>query len=412
VFFYWYTPILTFSERRRTFRVEKKKEGWMMTTYIYADKFFLKNGTEGPGYLAIEEGRFGSYMKAVPEGAEVKDFSGKWIAPGLVDTHIHGFQNHDVMDNDPEGLKVMSEGLLSCGVTSYLATTLTSSRELLTQVAQTIGDHYKEMPGAKIQGIYFEGPFFTEKYKGAQNPGYFSDPSLEVFNEWQEASGGLIKKIALAPERQGVSEFVREVTKQGVVVALGHSDATYEQAKEAVEAGASVFVHAFNGMRGLHHREPGMVGAAMNLRDVYAELIADGHHVHPKAIDVLMKTRGHDHVALITDCMMAGGMPDGAYMLGEFPVTVAEGTARLESGSLAGSILKLKEGIKHVVDWGLATPEQAILMATWVPAVSCNIEDKCGAISYGRDADFIVLNKEMELEATYLDGQLRYDATK
>ncbi|WEG73875.1 N-acetylglucosamine-6-phosphate deacetylase [Vagococcus intermedius] len=381
-----------------------------MTKYIKADKFFLKSGMVGPGYLAVDGGVFGEFSKEISEGQEIIDYTGKWIAPGLVDTHIHGYMNHDVMDNDAEGIKVMSEGLLSCGVTSFLPTTLTSSRELLTKVAKTIGDSYQEVKGAKIQGIYFEGPFFTEKYKGAQNPGYFSDPSIEVFNEWQEASGGLIKKIALAPEREGVSEFVKEVTSQGVVVALGHSDATLEEAQKAVEAGASVFVHAFNGMRGLHHREPGMVGATMTLHDVYAELICDGHHVHHKAMDVLIKTKGHDHIALITDCMMAGGMPDGDYMLGEFPVTVAGGTARMESGNLAGSILKLKEALKNVVDWGMATPEQAVMMASLIPAVSCNIDDKCGVIASGRDADFIVLSNKLELEATYLDGIKRYEA--
>lgn len=381
-----------------------------MKSYVYADKFFLKSGAVGPGYLEIEEGLFGEFSTSIPENSKIIDYTGKWIAPGLVDTHIHGYLNHDVMDNDAEGLKIMSEALLSCGVTSYLPTTLTADHELLTKVAKTIGETADQVEGAKIQGIYFEGPFFTEKYKGAQNPSYFSDPSIEVFNKWQEVSGGRIKKIALAPERKGVSEFVREVTSQGVVVALGHSDATLAQAQAAVENGASVFVHAFNGMSGLHHREPGMVGAAMTLHDVYAELICDGHHVHPKAVDVLVKEKGHDHIALITDCMMAGGMPDGNYMLGEFPVVVAEGTARLEEGSLAGSILKLKEALKNVVEWGVATPEQAVMMASLIPAVSCNIDDTCGQIAPGREADFIVLSPDMELEATYLDGIERFTA--
>lgn len=314
------------------------------------------------------------------------------------------------MDNDADGIKVMSEALLSCGVTSFLPTTLTSSKERLKDVAETIGKMYKEVDGAKIQGIYFEGPFFTEEHKGAQNPSYFGDPDLDTFHEWQEASGGLIKKIALAPERKGVKEFVKTVTDEGVVVSLGHSNATLEEAQEAVEAGASVFVHAYNGMRGLNHREPGMVGALLTLQHVFSELICDGHHVHPQAAEVLMEKAGHDHVALITDCMMAGGMPDGNYNLGEFPVVVAEGTARLESGNLAGSILKLKEAIKNVVDWGIATPEQAVMMASYVPAVSCKIDDKCGMIAEGRAADFIVLETNMDLVATYLDGVERYHA--
>ncbi|MFW7360307.1 N-acetylglucosamine-6-phosphate deacetylase [Vagococcus fluvialis] len=380
-----------------------------MKTVIYAEKFFLTSGIEGPGYLDITNGVFGKITKEKPSDvSEVIDYTGKWIAPGLVDTHIHGFKNNDVMDNNAEGIKQMSEDLLSCGVTSFLPTTLTSSREQLTAVAKTIGEVYQDVKGAKIQGIYFEGPFFTEEYKGAQNPGYFSDPDINVFNEWQEVSGGIIKKIALAPEREGVSEFVKEVTDNGVVVALGHSNATLDEAAEAVECGASVFVHVFNGMRGLNHREPGMVGAAMNLKHVFSELICDGHHVHPDAAQILMEKAGHEHVALITDCMMAGGMPDGNYMLGEFPVVVKDGTARMEEGNLAGSILRLKEAVKNVVEWGIATPEEAIMMATYVPAVSCKMEDVCGSITRGRAADFIVLSDKLDLEATYLDGKCRY----
>lgn len=382
-----------------------------MRTFIFAEKFFLKSDIKGPGYLEITDGIFGDFHQEVPvNDARIIKEEGKWIAPGLVDTHIHGFMNHDVMDNDADGLKVISEGLLSCGVTSFLPTTLTSSKERLKEVSKTIGSVATEVPGAKIQGIYFEGPFFTEEHKGAQNPIYFGDPDLATFYEWQEASGGLIKKIALAPERKGVQAFVKAVTEEGVVVALGHSDATLEQATTAVEAGASVFVHAFNGMRGLNHREPGMVGALMSLNHVFSELICDGHHVHPNAADILMQKAGHEHVALITDCMMAGGMPDGNYNLGEFPVVVKEGTARLESGNLAGSILKLKEAIKNVVDWGIATPEQAIMMATLVPAISCKIDSVCGSIASGRDADFIVIEPDMSLVATYLDGVERYRA--
>ena len=326
----------------------------------------------------------------------------------MVDTHIHGYKGHDVMDNDAEGIEEVSKGLLSCGVTSFLPTTLTSSKEYLRAVAETVGKVYTDIDGAKVQGIYFEGPFFTEKYKGAQNPSYFDDPDLVTFREWQKASGGLIKKIALAPESRGAKHFIKALTEEGVVVALGHSNATLEEAREAVEAGASVFVHAYNGMRGFKHRELGMVGALFTLQHVFSELICDGQHVHPQAAEVLMKKVGYDHIALITDCMMAGGMPDGKYRLGEFPVVVSERTVRLESGSLAGSILELKDAIKNVVDWGIATPEQAIMMASYVPAVSCNIDKKCGMIVEGREADFIIITPNMDLVATYLDGVERY----
>lgn len=402
---------MTTKANKGNVKVANWKEGKNMKTFVYADKFFYKSGTNGPGYLEITDGIFGDYMKEKPTGeVEILDYTGKWIAPGLVDTHIHGYKSHDVMDNNFEGIKEMSEGLLSCGVTSFLPTTLTATKEQLTAVAKTIGDHYQEVEGAKIQGIYFEGPFFTEEHKGAQNPSYFSDPSLETFHEWQEASGGLIKKIALAPEREGVAEFVRTITNEGVVVSLGHSNATLAQAKEVVDAGASVFVHTYNGMSGLNHREPGMVGAALTLEEVFAELICDGHHVHPSAAKILVDARGAEEVALITDCMRAGGMPDGNYTLGEFPVVVKDGTARLATGNLAGSILKLKEAIKNVVDWNIATPEEAVMMATYVPALSCNIDHACGQIAKGREADFIVLEPNMELSATFLDGKCRYEA--
>ena len=343
---------------------------------------------------------------------EVIDYTGYSIAPGLVDTHIHGFGGVDVMDNNIEGtLHTMSEGLLSTGVTSFLPTTLTSSYEQLLAVTENIGARYQEASGAKIRGIYFEGPYFTEKYKGAQNPAYMKDPRMDEFRAWQKAANGLLNKIALAPEREGVEDFVRTITGEGVTVALGHSNATFDEAKKAVDAGASVWVHAYNGMRGLTHRELGMVGAMYELPHTYAELICDGHHVDPKACDILLKQKGTENIALITDCMTAGGLDDGDYMLGEFPVVVANGTARLKStGNLAGSILKLKDGLKNVVEWGIANPHEAVMMASLNPAKSVHIDDVCGQIREGYDADFIVLDKDLELVATYLDGVKRYQA--
>lgn len=383
-----------------------------MTQYIYADRFYFKSGVQGPGYLPVlNTGVFGRFQEQEPKLTaedEVLDYTGYWIAPGLVDTHIHGFLGHDVMDNDREGILAMSEGLVSCGVTSFLPTTLTADATLLTEVAKTVSSCYKQTSGAKIAGIYFEGPFFTEEHKGAQNPSYFSAPSLAQFNVWQEAAQGLIKKIALAPEHKGAQEFIQEVTASGVVVALGHSHATYDEAKGAVDAGASVFVHTYNGMRGFNHREPGMVGAALSLKETYAELICDGEHVHPVAANVLKQSIGAERVALITDCMRAGGMPEGDYMLGEFPVTVEKGTARLQSGNLAGSILQLKEAVYNVVDWNMATVEEAFLMSTYVPAVSSGIDDVCGQIAPGYAADFTVWSPDLTLQATYVDGVCRY----
>lgn len=382
-----------------------------MKKYILADRFFLKNLTERHGYLAIENGKFGLFYNEKPADADetnTLNYEGKWIAPGLVDTHIHGLLGHDVMDNRIDALESISKGLLACGVTSFLPTTLTASKETLNAVVKTIGEHYKKVTGAKIQGIFLEGPFFTEKHKGAQNTNYFSDPKIETLQKWQELSGGIIKKIAIAAERKGVPEFTEQATASGIKVALSHSDATYEEAKKAVEAGATIFVHTYNGMSPLHHREPGMVGAALTLDHVFAELICDGHHVHPVAAEILLQAKKSDHVALVTDCMRAGAMPDGEYFLGEFPVKVQEGVAKLHSGSLAGSILKLKDAIKNVVSWGIASPDEAIRMASLTPAASAGLEAECGSISPGLDADFIVLTPELDLLETFLDGERRF----
>ena len=385
-----------------------------MPKYIKADQFFYPHGVRRGGFLELVDSKFGKHVDQVSEDAEIIDYSGYSIAPGLVDTHIHGFGGVDVMDNNIEGtLHTMSEGLLSTGVTSFLPTTLTSSYEQLLAVTENIGVRYKEATGAKIRGIYFEGPYFTEKYKGAQNPAYMKDPRMDEFRAWQKAANGLLNKIALAPEREGVEDFVRTITGEGVTVALGHSNATFDEANKAVDAGASVWVHAYNGMRGLTHRELGMVGAMYELPHTYAELICDGHHVDPKACDILLKQKGTENIALITDCMTAGGLQDGDYMLGEFPVVVANGTARLKStGNLAGSILKLKDGLKNVVEWGIANPHEAVMMASLNPAKSVHIDDVCGQIREGYDADFIVLDKDLELVATYLDGEKRYQAQK
>ena len=382
-----------------------------MKYYVYAKQIVLDDQVIDKAYLTIEDGKFGPILMEEPQDAPIKDYSNSIVAPGLVDTHIHGYKSHDVMDNDFEGIKVISEGLLSCGVTSWLPTTLTSSAQLLNDVCETIGNHYQEVTGAKIRGIFLEGPFFTEKYKGAQNPKYMSDPSVEKLAKWHELSQGLVNKIAIAPERKGVKEFIEFAKSKGVYTALAHSDATYEEAAAAVEAGANIFVHIYNGMSGLHHRNPGMVGAALSLDKVFAEMICDRHHVHPAAARVVTRARGPKETVLITDCMRAGGMGEGQSRLGEFEVVVKDGTARLkDTGNLAGSILELKQGVKNVVDWGLVSPAEALRMASLTPAQSVGIDSVCGRIAPGYEADFIVVSDQLELEATYLDGELRYQA--
>lgn len=380
-----------------------KKEGLKM--FYKADYIILEDKVLKDYFMEVEDGKIKSFSKYQPEEYEYLEGI---VAPGLVDTHIHGYKNKDIMHAEKGALNVISEGLLECGVTSFLPTTLTDSKEKLDKAVKLVGEEYKDVDGAKVRGIFLEGPFFTEEYKGAQNPAYMSDPKIDLLKEWKDLSDGLVNKIAIAPERNGVEDFIKEANAMGVHVALGHSDASYEEASEAVDAGANIFVHHYNGMSPLHHRNPGMVGAAMNT-DTISELICDGHHIHPAAAEIVMKVKGHDHVALITDCMMAGGMPDGDYKLGDFPVTVAEGTARLkDGGSLAGSILKLKEAVKNVYDWDIASIFEAVQMASLVPAKSVGIDDVCGKLAVGYDADFVLFDQEMNLLGTYLNGEKRY----
>lgn len=386
-----------------------------MSTYaIKADTFFLPTRVAHGGYLMVEDGVFGAYVTDEPD-CEILDLAGKQVAPGFVDTHIHGFDNCDVMDCKADSVRTISRGILRNGVTSWLPTTLTATTQQLSDACASVAEAAAEPgeePMARIQGIFLEGPFFTEKHKGAQNPAYLSAPDIDTLRAWQEAAGGLIKKIAIAAEYPESPAFIAGAREMGVVVALGHSDAGVHDALACLDAGATVFVHTYNGMSPLHHREPGMVGAALYSGDKsYSELICDGHHVNPIAAAIVMNAKGHDHTCLITDCMCAGGMPDGDYFLGELPVVVANGTARLkDGGSLAGSILNMKDAVKNVVDWGIATPAQAVYMATQAPAEANEIAGVCGSIRAGRAADFVVFEPDMSLAATYLGGSCVYEA--
>ncbi|KGF05103.1 N-acetylglucosamine-6-phosphate deacetylase [Anaerococcus lactolyticus] len=373
--------------------------------FFKADYFILEDSMLEDYFMEVKDGVIVGFSKNEPDEYE---YLGEIVAPGLVDTHIHGYAGKDIMNAEEGALNVISKGLLECGVTSFLPTTLTDSKEKTDAALKRVAAEYKDVEGAKVRGIFLEGPFFTEKYKGAQNPSYMSDPKIDYLKEWKEISDGLVNKIAIAPEREGASDFIKKANAMGVRVALGHSDASFDQAVAAVDAGANIFVHTYNGMSGLHHREPGMVGAAMST-DAISELICDGHHVNPNAANILMNAKGRDKIALITDCMSAGGMADGDYMLGEFPVRVEGGTARLkEGGSLAGSILKLKEAVKNVVDWEIADIFEAIQMASLIPAKSVGIDNICGKLHEGYAADFIVLDYDMNLEKTFLNGKLAY----
>lgn len=376
---------------------------------VHAEKFVLAGRLAGPGYLVVRDGKFDGYQTSEPS-CDVLEFGDAWVGAGLVDTHIHGFYGHATTDCDADGMNEASRQLAHRGTTAWLPTTFTDSVQNIERQCAAIADandvRDQGFVGARIAGVYLEGPFFTLKHKGAQNPKYLVAPNYDDFALWQRAARGLIRKSALAPEYPEAREYVARVTAEGVVCSLGHSDATYDQCLESIDAGASVFVHTYNGMRGLHHREPGVVGAAMATEGTYAELICDGHHVVPAACKALIRAKGWEHVAPITDCLGCGGLPDGSYMSGGLPVVLKDGVCWLaDMSALAGSVLTLAEGIQNLVRWDIVTPEQAIRMGSEVAARSAGIEGQFGLILPGRNADFNVYAPDLSLQATFVGGR-------
>lgn len=382
-----------------------------MTYYIKAERYLLKDEEKQGDYLQVENGLFGDFVAEIPVDATVVDWSGHTIAPGLFDTHIHGVNGHDIMDGTTEAVDEISKAILPLGVTRFLPTTLTASNEDLNKAITAITDAVdKGLLGAKSEGIFLEGPYFTEKYQGAQNPIYFKNPNIDEFNTWQQLAKGSIVKIAIAPERENAIEFIREIG-QDVFVSIAHTDASFACCKEAVDAGARKFIHLFNGMSGLHHREPGVVGAALSDSRAYAELICDGFHVHPDVAAMALDVKG-DKLVLITDCMRAGLMPDGDYMLGEYPVVMKDGVARTEAGSLAGSTLKLIDGVMNLQDWSQEPLYKVWHRGSLSPAASVGKANQLGSIENGKVADYVVLDGELSVKAVAVDGILKYESDK
>jgi N-acetylglucosamine-6-phosphate deacetylase len=381
---------------------------------IHAARFVLPGSVAGPGYLAISDGVFGTWSAEAPEGLEVVERAGCWVTPGFVDIHIHGFAGHDVMDCDAAGIDAISLALARHGTTSWTPTTLTQPAEQIEAACASVYEaetgRDEGFPGARVEGILLEGPFFTKEHGGAQNPANMLDPDVDLFCRWQEAAHGLICRSALAPERAGSERYCAELHAMGVVTALGHSDATCEQGLAAVAAGATCFIHTYNGMSGHHHRDGGLVTCALTSVGTTCELICDGIHVSPAGVRTLLAARGWEHVAVISDCLRCGGMPDGDYTLGDFPVRTKDGAALLVNpdgslGNLAGSIATLAGEVRNLVSWGVVTPEQAIRMASEVPARASAIDDCCGQILPGRAADLNVLGPDLELRETYIGGR-------
>ncbi|MBS4206768.1 N-acetylglucosamine-6-phosphate deacetylase [Bacillus sp. FJAT-50079] len=329
---------------------------------------------------------------------KIIDAKGQIVIPGMIDVHIHGGFSVDAMDADPEKLLFLSENLLSEGVTSFFATTMTQEHRKI-ESALAAAKVAKER-GASIEGVHLEGPFISEKRAGAQPHEYIVDPDIDQFLNWYEASGEMIKLVTYAPERPGAEEFEQIMLERGIVPSVGHSDAVRE---ELLRSKASHATHLYNGMRGLHHREAGVAGHVLLTDGIQVEIIADGIHIVPDMIDLAYRLKGAQGITLISDAMRAKGMPDGEYELGGQKVWMKDNQARLENGSLAGSVLKMDEAFRNMIDFTGCSISEAVQMTSGNQAREFGLTHK-GALAPGKDADFVIMNKKLEVEGTYRLG--------
>ncbi|AUM96617.1 TPA: N-acetylglucosamine-6-phosphate deacetylase [Clostridium botulinum] len=334
------------------------------------------------------------------------DAKGLYISPGFIDVHIHGSGGKDAMDGEIESIKVISNTIAKRGVTSFLPTTMTMAKEHIYKALDVIEQAMNmDLGGAKVLGAHLEGPFINPKYKGAQKVDFIKNPSFDFIKGYEN----VIKIITLAPEKDENFKFLKYIKENtDIVLSIGHSDATYEQAMAAIDNGISRATHTFNAMTPLNHRKPGIIGAIMNT-DISCELIADNIHVHKGAVNVLTKIKGKDKIILITDSMRAGCMNNGIWELGGQKVIVKNGSARLEDNTLAGSILTLDNAIKNMKNNIDASLCEIISMVTINPAKDINIYDKKGSIEKGKDADIAIFDKDINISMTIVEGNIVYE---
>ncbi|MFI6784165.1 N-acetylglucosamine-6-phosphate deacetylase [Micromonospora sp. NPDC050276] len=341
----------------------------------------------------------GDRITAVAEYPSVRD--GHWILPGFVDMHTHGGGGHTFTTGEAEEARAAADFHLAHGTTTLLASLVSAPYSLMRAATEAFAPLVDE---GVLAGVHFEGPYLSAARCGAQNPEYLRDPSTDELTELIELGRGAIRMVTLAPERDGALEAIKLLTAQRVVAAVGHTDATYEQTRAAVAAGASVGTHLFNGMRPVHHREPGPVVALLDAPTVICELIGDGVHLHDGMLTFATATAGPDRAALITDAMAAAGMPDGEYELGGQAVTVADGVARLaRDGAIAGSTLTMDAALRHAVNAGIPIVDAARMVAT-TPARAIGLGDRVGSLQVGLRADLVVLDDDLNVVRVLREG--------
>lgn len=351
-----------------------------------------------PGSLAFDR-----TITAIGElsGTADIDVAGGYVIPGLVDIHSHAAMGEDASDGRAEGFPIMSRYYASRGVTAWCPTTMTLPEDVLTQAMRVVRDFRRPRGGAKLVGVNLEGPFLCYNKRGAQAAEHLRAPDAGLLRRLNEASGGLVRLMTIAPELPGSLDFIRAVSPE-ISVSLGHTEADYATAMAAFEAGARHVTHLYNAMPPLHHRAPGVIGAALDA-GATVELIADGLHVHPAVVRMTQRLFGA-RLTLISDSMRCAGMPDGEYTLGGQPVTVKNGRAVLTgTDTIAGSSIHLMDGLRRAVSFGVPL-EAAVYAATAAPATVIGQADALGTLAVGRSADLVVLDRELNVKAVFVEG--------
>ncbi len=367
---------------------------------IYCNDFQFHTGA----FEVTKDGRFGAILPdCVPEDAI--DLKGATVIPGLVDVHIHGAMGADFSDGDLDGITNMAKYLASEGITSFAPASMTLPYETLKNAfaaGKVLRDNRPE-DCARLMGVQMEGPFFSEKKKGAQNGAYLQNPDYEAFEKLYKDCDGLIAIADIAPELPGAKEFV-EKAKNLCTVSVAHTDSDYDHAAAAFSAGARHLTHLYNAMPGIHHRNPGVIPAAVENPNVRAEVICDGQHVHPASVRLAFSMFGAERMILVSDALRCLGLPEGEYELGGQPVFLKDNLARLADGTIAGSATNLFECMRKALSFGIFE-EDAIRAVTYNPACAINKANLIGSIEPGKYADFVVCSADYTQKQVYLNGK-------